>query len=54
MAIKSKVKKSKLSSNKERGSNKAIICARVSSESQEDNHSLDAQTHNLNVILQEK
>ena len=49
MAIKSKVKKSKLSSNKERGSNKAIICARVSSESQEDNHSLDAQTHNLNV-----
>jgi site-specific DNA recombinase len=49
MAIKSKVKKSKLSSNKERGSNKAIICARVSSESQEDNHSLDAQTHNLNA-----
>ncbi|QED23042.1 recombinase family protein [Candidatus Deianiraea vastatrix] len=47
MAIKSKVKKSKFSVNKERTSNKAVICARVSTTDQEDNHSLVAQRNRL-------
>ena len=47
MAIKSKVKKSKLYANKERTSNKAVICARVSTVDQEDNHSLIAQRNRL-------
>lgn len=46
MAIRS-TRKSKNSLPKVKYSNKAIICSRVSSESQEDNHSLDAQTKNL-------
>ena len=47
MAIRSKVKKSKFSVNKGRSSNKAVICARVSTTDQEDNHSLVAQRNRL-------
>jgi DNA invertase Pin-like site-specific DNA recombinase len=47
MAIKSKIRKSKSLVHKERTSHKAVICTRVSTTEQEDNHSLKAQRDRL-------